>query len=144
MLNSITQSTTYSQTFDRYGWPINPDSGQAYTADELAADPSLPLPQDPRAKQFVERQRARVQGKEIPPTKKTKKTKRAKARRRQLTASAGLANLSLRRSGAEKQAEVRGRAMGEQVKRVNSDSDPPFKRVIFLQSGRRFTILEVE
>ena len=132
----IPPSAPPAQEYDQFDWPINPATGESYSYEELVADGSLPLPRNKTAAGLIQKARDRAAGKAQPPKRKKSKPRRSRSRRRKkFTASSVLAKMNL--SGAEQQTEDRGKAMAEQVERVNQT------RAIFVTSGGQTTVMEV-
>lgn len=132
---SISQNNNpVTHQFDRFGWPINPATGETYTHSEIVTNPTIPYPQhvnpqNPGSywRRIGPEQYAAQQAK----IAKKSKSRKTRANRRRLSASAVLANMTL--SGAERQRRSTARATAELVERVNGgDEQPKAHDTIFL------------
>lgn len=132
----VTQPTPERQStvvYDDYGWPLNPATGEAYTADELAADATLPFPQDPQAQQFIERKRARATGQAPEPKRKSK---RRSGPRRSMRSTTRL----IPYSSAERQTLLCLDSTAGLVKRVN---EPASREIPLFRDGEFCGMMEV-
>lgn len=132
----VTQPTPERQSpviYDHYGWPLNPATGEAYTADELAADAMLPFPRDPQAQQFIERKRARAAGQDPEPKRKSK---RRSSPRRSMRSTTQL----IPYSNAERQTLLRYDSTAGLVKRVN---EPANREIPLFRDGEFCGMMEV-
>lgn len=134
----VTQPTPEKQSpvlYDGYGWPINPATGEAYSADELAADATLPLPRDPQAQQFIERKRARAAGQAPEPKAKCKR-RRSSPPRRQMQSTIRLIPFS----SAERQTLLRYDSTADLVERVN---EPASREIPLYKNDKLVKMMEV-
>jgi hypothetical protein len=96
--------------YDLFGWPINPATGESYIAEDLVADPDLPLPQNSFAARLIERDRSG----ESPPAARRRKHRRSQSGRpsRRINYAARVLDGPFG-AGMEATAELVGRVNGE-------------------------------
>ena len=111
--------------YNQDGRPVNSITGQPYSRDEIVTNPALPLPLDidPAHPYWQRRSLAELQIEKERQAKKSQKRKAARQRRP-----------SSRKSAFNHTVAI-GRAMAEQVKRVNEADD-----VVFVQSSAGFEV----
>ena len=107
--NNLPQ-TTLSGQFDRYGWPINPATGQPYEYDDLLNNPDLKH-QDPKIQNLIDQARAR-RGAPAPAARKPRQAQRSRPRRRIVRADAVLARMTLEAKSASALADLVSRVNG--------------------------------
>jgi hypothetical protein len=137
---SIAQPSLLNNTpikFNSDGWPLNPQTSQPYTRDEIVANPSIPYPRHVNPTKpgayWARRTPAQLEA------EKAKIAKKEKARRSHR-------NRSKRRTMANTvpflaQQEHRHRATADLVTRANEDE--PETHAILVTCGEQFSILEV-